>query len=113
MKTFNRDPTMAKPIIINIPHQLGAAEARRRLETGLEQLASQIPGGDAARFTQSWAGDTLNFSALAMGQAITGAVNVLDDHVRLDVVLPGMLGMIAGKIKGELQKRGQLLLEKK
>ena len=104
---------MSKPITITIPHQLGAAEARRRLETGLEQLASQIPGGDAARFTQSWSGDVLNFSALAMGQAITGAVNVLDDHVRLDVVLPGMLGMIAGKIKGELQKRGQLLLEKK
>jgi putative polyhydroxyalkanoate system protein len=104
---------MSKPITITIPHQLGAAEARRRLETGLEQLASQIPGGDAARFTQSWAGDTLNFSALAMGQAITGAVNVLEDHVRLDVVLPGMLGMIAGKIKGELQKRGQLMLEKK
>jgi putative polyhydroxyalkanoate system protein len=104
---------MSKPITITIPHQLGAAEARRRLETGLAQLASQIPGGDAARFTQSWTGDVLNFSALAMGQAITGAVNVLDDHVRLDVVLPGMLGMIAGKIKGELQKRGQLLLEKK
>ena len=104
---------MAKPITITIPHQLGAAEARRRLETGMEQLAGQIPGGDAARFTQSWSGDVLNFSALAMGQAITGAVEVLEDHVRLDVVLPGMLGMIAGKIKTELQKRGTLLLEKK
>ncbi len=104
---------MAKPISITIPHQLGAAEARRRLETGLEQMAGQIPGGDAARFTQSWSGDVLNFSALAMGQAITGAVAVLEDHVRLDVTLPGMLGIVAGKIKGELEKRGRLLLEKK
>ncbi len=104
---------MAKPISITLPHQLGAAEARRRLETGLEQLAGQIPGGDASRFTQSWNGDVLNFSALAMGQAITGAVAVMEDHVRLDVVLPGMLGMIAGKIKTELHRRGQLLLEKK
>lgn len=104
---------MAKSISLTIPHQLGAAEARRRLETGLEQLAGQIPGGDAARFTQAWAGDVLNFSALAMGQAISGAVAVMDDHVRLDVVLPGMLGMIAGKIKTELQQRGALMLEKK
>lgn len=104
---------MSKPITITIPHQLGAAEARRRLEEGLQQLAGQIPGGDAARFTQSWSGDVLNFSALAMGQAISGAVEVLEDQVRLDIVLPGMLGMIAGKIRDAVQKRGQLMLEKR
>lgn len=104
---------MSKPITITIPHQLGAAEARRRLEEGLQQLAGQIPGGDASRFTQSWSGDVLNFSALAMGQAISGAVEVLEDQVRLDIVLPGMLGMIAGKIRDAVQKRGQLMLEKR
>ncbi|MCA0356565.1 MAG: polyhydroxyalkanoic acid system family protein [Proteobacteria bacterium] len=102
---------MAKTVSINIPHQLGAAEARRRLEEGLSQLAGQIPGGDAARFTQSWAGDVLNFSAVAMGQTITGVVQVLDDHARLDLSLPGLLGMAAGKIKDELSRRGQLLLK--
>jgi len=101
---------MAKMITLTLPHRLGAAEARRRLETGLEQMAGQIPGGDAARFTQSWTGDVLNFSAQAMGQAITGAVAVMEDHVRLDVALPGMLGMVAGKIKAELEKRGLRLL---
>lgn len=104
---------MAKPISITIPHQLGADEARRRLEAGLEQLAGQIPGGDASRFTQNWSGDVLNFSALAMGQAINGAVEVMQEAVRLEVALPGMLGMFAGKIKGELEKRGALLLERK
>jgi putative polyhydroxyalkanoate system protein len=104
---------MAKMITLTLPHRLGAAEARQRLEAGLEQMAGQIPGGDAARFTQSWSGDVLNFSAVAMGQAITGAVAVMEDHVRLDVALPGMLGMVAGKIKAELEKRGLQLLEKK
>lgn len=102
---------MAKTVSINIPHQLGAAEAKRRLEEGLSQLASQIPGGDAARFSQSWAGDVLNFSAVAMGQTITGVVQVLDDHARLDLSLPGLLRMAAGKIKDELSRRGQLLLK--
>jgi len=104
------DP-MAKTISINIPHQLGAAEAKRRLEQGLAQLAGQIPGGDAKGFTQSWAGDVLNFSAVAMGQTINGVVQVLEDHARLDVTLPGLLGMAAGKIKDELSRRGQLLLK--
>lgn len=102
---------MAKTVSINIPHQLGAAEAKRRLEEGLAQMAGQIPGGDPSRFTQSWAGDTLNFSAAAMGQTISGVVQVLDDHARLDVSLPGLLGMAAGKIKDELNRRGQLLLK--
>lgn len=104
---------MAKPITITIPHQLGAAEARRRIETGFAQLAGQIPGGSPDQVHQSWSGDTLTFSAVAMGQTISGALEVMHDMVRLDIVLPGMLGMIAGKIKGELQKRGQLMLEKK
>lgn len=101
---------MAKTVSITIPHQLGAAEAKRRLEDGLSQLAGQIPGGDASRFTQSWAGDVLNFSAVAMGSTITGVVQVLEDHARLDMSLPGLLGMAAGKIKDELSRRGQLLL---
>lgn len=102
---------MAKTVSINIPHQLGAAEAKRRLEQGLAQLAGQIPGGDAKGFTKSWAGDVLNFSAVAMGSTITGVVQVLEDHARLDISLPGLLGMAAGKIKDELTRRGQTLLK--
>lgn len=102
---------MAKTVSINIPHQLGAAEAKRRLEQGFAQLAGQIPGGDPSRFTQSWAGDAMTFSAVAMGSTITGVVEVLESHARLDVTLPGLLGMAAGKIKDELTRRGQTLLK--
>ncbi|ALL15358.1 polyhydroxyalkanoic acid system family protein [Caulobacter henricii] len=104
---------MSKPITITIPHKLGAAEARRRIESGFAQLASQIPGGSADQVQQTWNGDTLTFSAVAMGQTISGTLDVLGDLVKLDIVLPGMLGMIAGKIRDQLQKRGQLLLENK
>lgn len=104
---------MSKPITITIPHQLGAVEARRRIENGFSQMAGQIPGGGADKVHQSWNGDTMTFSAVAMGQTISGTMDVLGDMVKLDIVLPGMLGMIANKIKDQLQKRGQLLLEKK
>jgi uncharacterized membrane protein YeaQ/YmgE (transglycosylase-associated protein family) len=38
---------------------------------------------------------------------------VFEDSVRMDIVLPGLLGMIAGKITGQVKKQGTLLLEKK
>jgi putative polyhydroxyalkanoate system protein len=103
---------MAKTITVDIHHDLGAAEARRRLESGIAGLATQVPGG-LSNLQQSWAGDVLSFSALVMGQAIAGRLHVLERSVRVDLDLPGLLGMMAGKIKGALQKQGQLLLEKK
>jgi hypothetical protein len=38
---------------------------------------------------------------------------VADRGIRLEVLLPNLLAMMAGKLKGRLQKEGQLLLEKK
>jgi hypothetical protein len=103
---------MAKTITVSIPHDLGAAEARRRLETGLSQLGSQVPGG-LTDLKQSWSGDTLAFSAAVMGQRIAGTLEVQAAAVKMDLDLPGLLGMIAGKIKGALTTEGQKLLTKR
>ena len=101
-----------KPISVTIPHDLTQAEARRRIEEGFERFGRQF-GGDATRLTHTWAGDRLSFAATVMGQAISGHIDVLASAVKLEVLLPGVLGMIAGKIKGRLKTEGQLLLEKK
>jgi hypothetical protein len=103
---------MSKPITVVIPHALGVAEARRRIEDGLAQLVGSA-GGGVAKVHQTWDGDQMSFTAQAMGQTITGVLHVLADAVRMEVVLPGVLGLIAGKIKGQVQKQGTLLLEKK
>ena len=103
---------MAKPIIVSIPHALGRAEARRRIEAGFGDFSRHL-GGGAGAFSKTWTGDRLDFSLQAMGQSITGLLDVSDDAVRVEVMLPGFLSMIAGKVKGTLQKEGQLLLEKK
>ena len=104
---------MSKPVTVNIPHQLGRLEARRRIDEGLGRLTQQLSGGATAMVDHSWVGDRLSFSVTAMGQAVRGFVDVLDDEVRLEVLLPGFLAMLAGKVKGRLQKEGQLMLEKK
>jgi len=103
---------MSKAITVNIPHELGRAEARRRIEEGFSRFSSQM-GAAAGAFTKSWDGDTLRFSLQAMGQAISGTIEVAETAVKLEVLLPNLLAMIAGKLKGRLQKEGQILLEKK
>ncbi len=103
---------MATPLSINIPHQLGRAEARRRIETGFANLVRQLPGG-GGNFVQRWDGDRLTFSVSGMGQTVSGTVEVLDAVVRMEIELPGVLGMLANGLKGRLQKAGQLLLTKK
>ena len=103
---------MATPITISIPHQLGRAEARRRIESGFAQVAEQLPGGRGT-CTERWEGDRLAFSVGAMGQTMAGGVDVQDNAVTIEIQLPGILGMIAVGVKDQLQRAGQLLLAKK
>ena len=102
---------MSKAITITIPHQLGRAEARRRIEDGFGDFSRHL--GGAGGVSKSWDADRLNFTLQAVGQQISGFLDVVDDAVRVEVILPGFLGMIAGKIKGAVQKEGQLLLGNK
>jgi hypothetical protein len=103
---------MAQPISVTIPHQLGRAEARRRIDEGFGDLSHHL-GGSAGALEKQWDGDRLNFSLTSFGQSITGFVAVADAAVTVEVLLPGFLAMIANKVKGTLQKEGQLLLTKK
>ena len=104
---------MSKPLTLEIPHDLGLQEARRRIETGFGQLEHQFGGGGLARLEKRWSGDTLSFQAQVLGQAITGRLEVLAALVRMELDLPPFLAMIASSLKGRLQKEGHLLLEKK
>ncbi len=103
---------MATPITVSIPHQLGSAEARRRIEDGFAKIIDLLPGSSAAR-SEHWDEDSLTFSVVAMGQTVAGVINVLATEVRMEIVLPGVLGIIASGLKNRLQTVGQLLLTKK
>ena len=102
---------MNKPVVVTIPHQLGRAEARRRISEGVGSITQQFAQMGDVKST--WEGDTLRFALTSMGQEVTGRIDVADQDVRLEVVLPGFLAMIANKVKGQLQKQGQVLLEDK
>lgn len=67
--------------------------------------------GRAGTCSERWEGDRLTFTVGAMGQTISGVVDVLDDAVMMEIELPGMLGLLAGALKNRLQRAGQLLLK--
>ena len=99
---------MSKPLVLTLPHELGRAEARRRIEAGVDRLIRQF--GPAADLKRTWTDDILQFSVVAVGQTVSGLIEVADREVRLEVNLPGILALMAGKVKGRLRDEAQLLL---
>ncbi len=103
---------MSKPLIVEVPHQLGREEARRRLQDGIGKLKAAF-GDKVTSIEERWTENRLDVSIKAMGQGISAALDVEADRVRVEVQLPWMLAMLAEKAKGYIAKEGQLLLTKK
>jgi hypothetical protein len=102
---------MSRPVSISVPHQLGQAEARRRLETGFASLRKQLTGGlPLVSVNERWEADRLHFDGGALGQKINGRIDVLPDAVRIEVDLPEILAAIADRVAGRLKTEAQKLL---
>jgi hypothetical protein len=100
---------MSQPIEVDLPHQLGVAAARQRIEGGFGKLAEYVPGGHVAE--HRWDGDTLHFTVEGMGQRIAVKLEVADRNVHAVFDLPGFLAMFAEPLRQKLQKDGPKLLE--
>src|SRR6185312_17221795 len=99
---------MASPIIVDIPHQLGVDEARRRIDRGFGRFAREVGGSLLTQVSYSWIGDRLMFSFGAMGQVISGTVQVRSELVRVELVLPAVLVFVAKALRGRVEKEGRL-----
>jgi hypothetical protein len=103
---------MTTPIKVDLPHRLGAQEAKRRLQNGLGTLKNHIPGG-TAEVQASWQDDRMNLQVAAMGQEVRATLDVEESLVRLEVLLPPMLSFLAKPIEALLRRQGAELLEDK
>lgn len=103
---------MSKPLVVSIPHRLGKEEAVRRLKSGLAGVRSHY-GHVLNVQEESWTGDHLQFRVAALGQAASGSIDVAEDHVELQVILPWLLAKLAETIQPLIRKEGTLMLEKK
>lgn len=103
---------MAQPFIVSIPHKLGREEATRRLKAGLGGIRSEY--GKILQVNEEiWSGDRLAFQVTALRQNVGGTVNVADDHVKLEVMLPWLLAGLAHGIQATVRARATRMLEKK
>ncbi|MDR6788207.1 hypothetical protein J2Y58_001565 [Sphingomonas sp. BE138] len=99
---------MSKPIEVDLPHQLGTAGARARIENGFGKFANYLPGGQITE--HRWDGDTLHFTVEGMGQRVAVRLDVSDRNVHALFELPGLLGMFGEQLRAKLQKDGPKLL---
>src|SRR5215218_8223475 len=102
---------MSAPLVVSIPHSLGREEAMRRLKAGLSKAATSVP---VLRVDEErWEDNRMVFRVRALGQAASGHVDVADDHVKVEVVLPWLLRRFAEAAQAAIRNRGNLLLTKK
>jgi putative polyhydroxyalkanoate system protein len=102
---------MRKKIAVDLPHSLGAAEARRRIAANIGQLEKHLPGKAGVR--PQWDGNRLNLNVGTMGQQIDARIDVGEAIVHVEVDLPPMLSFFAKPIEALLAREGAVLLEDK
>jgi hypothetical protein len=102
----------SKTLTVSIPHRLGKEEAIRRIRSGLTNVANNF-GPVLSVEKEVWVADQLTFSVRSLGQVAQGKIDVAEDHVRLEVSLPWLLGILAEKLAPMIRKEGTLLLQKK
>ena len=100
---------MSETIQVDVPHTLGAAEARRRMQANLHTLGSKLPAG--ATVTPSWEGDRLRLDIAILGQQIEARLEVQEALVRIMVRLPAALAFFRQAIEAGLRQSGSALLE--
>src|SRR5688572_8217076 len=98
------------PISVDLPHKLGAEEAKRRIDGGIHKLTDFMPGG-AAEVRSAWTGDRLGLQVNAMGQEVNAQLDVQDRYVRVELLLPPALAFFGDAIRAALRKSGADMLE--
>lgn len=97
------------PISIDVPHKLGKAAAIARLKSRIGELDRHIPGGKA---TSSWPSeDVMALEVVTMGQTVSARLEVEDALVRVQLILPAMLGFFSGMISSAVREGGAKVLE--
>jgi hypothetical protein len=103
---------MPETLSVLIPHRLGKEEALRRLKSGIAGAAAQFSSVLTVQ-EQIWTDNRLQFHIKALGQAVSGSIDVDDQHVKLEVLLPWLIARLAKNIQRVVQQQGTGILEKK
>jgi hypothetical protein len=100
---------MSEQISVDVPHTLGAAEAKRRVQANLGSLSGRLPAG--ATVTTAWEGDRLRLDIGVLGQQAAAMLDIFDDKVRISVQLSPALAFFRQAIEAGLRQGGAAMLE--
>jgi Putative polyhydroxyalkanoic acid system protein (PHA_gran_rgn) len=101
---------MQKPIVITIEHHASKQEVLRKLKSSFEDIRAQIaPYVSSVR--DDWTDSGVEVRVVALAQPITSSIEVDERHVRIEVRLPGLLGMFGGLIASRVKRGATLLIE--
>ena len=100
---------MSVPVSVDINHSLGAAEAKRRVETNLGTLLAKLPPG--ASVQPQWNGDKLRLDLIVLAQTVEAELDIQDDVVRITVLLPQALAFFGRALGKALRESGGALLQ--
>jgi hypothetical protein len=97
---------MSNAIVITLPHNLGAQEAKRRIAERMEHLRRDYL--DKLAYSEvNWKDDTADVRVVAFGQTVTARIFVTNDSLRIEVQLPWILAVLTGKIQGVLTSNAE------
>ncbi|MDE1467554.1 polyhydroxyalkanoic acid system family protein [Aurantiacibacter sp. D1-12] len=96
---------------VAIPHDLGREEVRRRLRENGHSIGDNIPGGMADVATSWPTEDRMTLTITAMGQGLTGHIDIEDSQVLFEMILPAALGFLKPIVEGAIADQGRRMLE--
>lgn len=97
---------MSNSIVVTVPHNLGADEAKRRVVERLEHLRHDYI--DKLAYSEvNWSGETADLRVVAFGQTVTGKIFIMSDSLRVEVQLPWILAALTNKIQGVLKSNAE------
>jgi Putative polyhydroxyalkanoic acid system protein (PHA_gran_rgn) len=100
---------MEKPLVVTIEHHSTRAEVLRTLKRRFGDIHAEI-APYVSSVSEEWTDSGLTAEVTALGHSIHSQIDVDDQVVRIEVRLPGLLGIFSGLIETALQRQGPKLL---
>jgi hypothetical protein len=91
----------SKPIVVTVPHNLGAETARQRVALHIEQVRKDYVDR-IAHSEVVWTQNRADVRISALGQMTTMQIDVLNDALRIEVQLPWFLSALSNTIRDAL-----------
>jgi len=97
---------VAKNLVVKIAHELPHADALSRVDHFIRQFLIKYES-KVAEFDAGWDTNRLEGRARALGQSVTGSIDVGPQEVVISLQLPMLLTVMSKQIEGFLKSRAE------